>query len=453
MMPEGSLQAMDRDVAHADAAWTRWSSRLSSEAAEVVDEDPLAPWRHVAGARAYESLCAPAPSAADEPWRSALARWVYELTQRRVSREPLVAWALAADDRAAHLYLDRPSSISYKQAWKRAVIENERKVVAACLDAAAERGAAVAPFARAVAERRVEVARRLGLAHPYALATSLPHQALRALALQMLDATADLASDSMRRHKRSSSAPDAVDALIAVRVPDAREGWPPRLTVRWLEGLFGALGKGLSLRVAVPSAVGASSFARALGAFGQAFRVAGSSRSLPFALAHDPFPVDAHRFGLVFAAIPASLAFQRRCLGNVTRIARSQARSLAEGALFAVRAIAVRALLVDEMEPAGRDLFEHLTAGLFGGPLAQGLRGAWPRAAFDEWTRLLALVTAAPLAEELVERFDEDWFMNPRAVPYLRARASAPARDPADAEAPPTTAVRHLAARLEQALG
>jgi hypothetical protein len=453
MTPERSLQAMDRDVGRADAAWASWSVRLGTKATDAQDEDPLAPWRHVAGARAYESLSALAPSAADEPWRSGLARWVYELTQRRVSQDLRVGWMVAADDPSAHLHVDRPSSISYRQAWKRAVTENEPKVVAACLDAAAERGDALRSFARREAERRVEVASRLGLAHPYALATTMPHKALRGLALEILEATADLASDSRRRNKRGSSAPDAVDALIAAKVPDAREGWPPRLTVRWLEELFGELGKGLPLRVAVPSAVGASSFARALGAFGQAFRGAGPSPSLPFVLARDPFPVDAHRFGLVFAALPASEAFQRRCLGNVTRVAQSQARLLAEGVLFAVRAIAVRAVLVDEMEPAAPDFFEHVTASLFGAPLPRGLAGAWPRAAFDEWTRVLALVTAAPLAEELVDRFDEDWFLNPRAVPYLRARASAPARDPADMEAPPKAAVRHLAARLEQALG
>ncbi len=449
---EPTLAGFDRDAAGADAAWTRWCGRLKTEPGSAKNEEPLGQWRHVAGRNAYDEVGRLAPTLADAPWREALRRWTFELTLRRTSQDLRVSWALAAAEPAARLHIDRPRPISYAEAWDELLGETEPERIAAFLDAAAQRGPTLAAFAREMAQRRVEVAARLELAHPFALATSMTNEALRSAALSVLKVTADLAS-SLGREARRSGSPNAVPGLLGAKVLDAPEGWPSRLTKRWLEEMFGDLARGLALKVAVPRALGAASFARALGGFGYALRVAGVSRSLPFALAVDPYFVDAHRYALVFAALPASPAFQRRTLHNVARIAQAQARRLAAAALFETRSIAVRALLSDEMQSPRVDAFEELSASLFGGPLPAGLVGAWPRARGDEWVRLLALLTAAPLAEELVDRFDDDWFINPRVVTYLRARASAPARDALDLEPPPATAAAHLGARFEQALG
>ena len=449
------MAGFDRDAARADQAWSRWHAALRKAPVDVKGQEPLAAWRHVAGRNAYEAVRELAPMAADVAWQEALLRWILELTQRRTSCELLTSWALAAEEAVAHLNIDRPRVISYRQAWRELVAERERAKVVALLDAAAERGPELAALAHAQSQRRVEVARRTGLTHPLSLATSMTHSALRAAALDVLRRTDDLAG-SLRREARRREANDAHDAtlgLMAAIVADAPEGWPSSLTKRWLEDLFGDLARGLTLDVSLPPALGAASFARALGAFGYSLRVAGVSRSLPFALAQDPYPVDAHRFALVFAALVASPTFQRRALHNVARVAQGQARRLAAGALFEARAIAVRALLTDDMEQATPDVFEELSGSLFGGPLPARLRGAWPRARGDEWVRLLALLTAGPLAQELVERFDVDWFANPRAATYLRARASAPARDLTDLEPVPTTGVGQLGARFEEALG
>jgi hypothetical protein len=182
--------------------------------------------------------------------------------------------------------------------------------------------------------------------------------------------------------------------------------------------------------VPIPTALGGASFARALAAFGYALRVAGASPSLPFALARDPQFVDAHRFAAIFGALPASDAFQRRVLGNGARIAAGQARVLARTALLEARFVAMRFLLV-RAQGGARDRFEELTARVFGAPMPRELAAAWPRARDDEGARLVALLTAAPEARALVERFDADWFANPRAVLHLRARASAPAYEAA----------------------
>jgi hypothetical protein len=192
--------------------------------------------------------------------------------------------------------------------------------------------------------------------------------------------------------------------------------------------------------------LGASTFARACGAFGAAFRASSGSPSLPFALARDPWFVPAHRFGAVFGALPASRAFQRRALGNVARIAEGQARVVARSLLLAARLDAVRLLA-----PIARDRFEELTARVFGAPLPSPLAGAWPRRRDDESARFVGLVTAVDLHRELVDRFDDDWFANPRAVLHLRAVGSGPAFEALPEDLAP--AVGRLARAFEEAIG
>src|SRR5262249_52423091 len=94
-------------------------------------------------------------------------------------------------------------------------------------------------------------------------------------------------------------------------------------------------------------------------------------------------------------------------------------RVLTKTLLFEARLSACRVLFApDRADELAHDLF---------GDQAVVLSGAWPRARDDEPSRARALATALDLARELVERFDEDWFANPRAVTFVRARASAPA--------------------------
>ena len=50
-------------------------------------------------------------------------------------------------------------------------------------------------------------------------------------------------------------------------------------------------------------------------------------------------------------------------------------------------------------------------------------------------TRMQALLRAAPLAEALRERFDEDWWRNPRAGPWLTTTVLAPSAVPAPGDA------------------
>jgi hypothetical protein len=457
MQFETTLAGYDRDVARADAAWVRWQSSLLRDPELAKGEAPLGPWQHVAGKSAYETVRQLATSPVDEPWKQGLLRWVLVLTQRRVEVESDLAWAQAIRERSAHVMLERAREVSWVESWHGLVASRERASAEAFLAALAERGPALRSLMRERAERRVEVAHRLGLPHAYALATTMPLDTLRSAALTVLARTEDLARATLREVVPRGRAPHPLDGLELALVRDAPEGWPARLTPRWLADRFPRLSKGLSLHLQVPAAVGASSFVRALGCFGKALRRAGPEQVLPFALARDPYSVDVERFGFFFASLAASPVFQKRALKNVSRVAVAQARTIARGLLIDVRSIAVRALLADDRAAGRADAFDELTSRLFGGPLPKGLEGVWPPthdANDDGWTRLLALLTVAPFVTDTIEHFDVDWFDNPRANEYLRARASGPARDTPDGaplDARPAADV--LAAWFERALG
>jgi hypothetical protein len=439
------LASFDRDVARAFSAWRAWRRDLARDPPKYRDDEPLERWRHVAGQSLYVQLGELSPSAADVPHRDALRRWVYALTQARIAHPLDAEMAVAEHEKSAHATIPVAHLASFHEAW-RGILEGatafERR---AWLDTACMRGPAIASIARRRSERREEAAHRMGLADEDALFV-VPRGALVTAALALLTRTHDLAQQILREARKRGSydedPPLAVDALAIGVARDAPEGWPARLTWPWLDATFGLFTQGLRLEaVHVLAPIGASTFARACASFGASLRVAGASPVLPFALARDPQFTAMHRFACVFGALPASSAFQRRVLGNGARVASNQARILAGSALLYARLEAGRYLA---SRAPGTIPFEDLTARLFGAPLPRALAGAWPRVDDDAPARLLGLLTAPSLASDLVERFDEDWFANPRAALQLRAIASGPAVEdtPADLAASVTLLTR-----------
>jgi hypothetical protein len=197
------------------------------------------------------------------------------------------------------------------------------------------------------------------------------------------------------------------------------------------------------------AALGGASFLRAAAKWGFALRAGGVPRSLPFVLARDPYPTHAHAFAGAFAAAVAAPPFQRRAHGLSTRVAVAQARSLRRSLFIAIRVQSARFILAAR-ENVDATLFEELGARVFGMPLPAALAGAWPEPRVDEPARVLAIVRAHELHGRLVDRFDEDWFANPRAGAWLAQIAAAPAfdADPPDEQAP-----RAIARAFEEALG
>jgi hypothetical protein len=233
---------------------------------------------------------------------------------------------------------------------------------------------------------------------------------------------------------------------------EAGDGWPARLTPRWLAEQFGAGIGGLPLALpALPQTLGAASFARGLALFGHAFRVASAQGTMPFALASDPWFFGAYRFAFVFGGLAVDPEFGVRSLGLGRRIADRQARILARTALLEARVGAARIVLGAE-ESTPRDTFDDVTGRLFGSPVDRRFQGVWPVARADEPARWLALLHAPALRQALREGFDADWFRNPRAWAHLRSLGAGPAFEPVD-EASLEPGGDALVRSFERALG
>jgi hypothetical protein len=274
---------------------------------------------------------------------------------------------------------------------------------------------------------------------------------LRGAARGLLDATEELAL-AFRKESRFEH-DDAASVLWEAGARDAGSGWPARLSTDWLKDVFRGEPRELTLELGpLPRPVGAASFARALTQFGFAVRVVMAPSSEPFALAREPAFVAAHRLGFLFGSLVADPEFHVRALGLSRGAARTQARSLVKTAVTEVRTIAVRVLLGDEAAFAPEDLYLEMTVRLFGSPLDERLRGAWPGPREDEPARLLGVLQTAALRRALRDRFDVDWFHNPRAWAHLRDQANGPAREPVDEPLVRDAAIA-LARELEGAAG
>jgi hypothetical protein len=447
------LTALDKDVGRAHAAVLRSSAALRVEP-EGSHVEPLSPFRHVAGKNAYETMRAHPAGLADAPLREGLLQWIYALTHARVAFETDVAWAREACALRGHVLLETPRETSYREAWRSAVLARDAATRGAWLEAAAELAPKLAPIAREATARREEVQRRFGFERSHEPTGELPEARLREGAQALLAKTAELRSWLRRESPEPRDVPTPHDALAQWieegLARDAADGWPARLSQRWLAETLPELSRGVHERPRLPAVAGAASFARALYAFGRAMREGGKN-ALPFAVAKAPLWADPHRFGFVVGGLAAQRVFHRTLLGLGARAANRQARSLAKTALLEAAWVAARWLLT--RGGARRYEWEEVTHDVFGGPVDARFAGAWPERRGNEGPRLEALLTAQPLSTSLVSRFDSDWFKNPRAGEWVRARAGGPARLPAEGEEDPTSLASSLARFFEEALG
>lgn len=384
--------------------------------------DPFGDQRHVATQTTYRELASATTPEHEQLVHEALLRWVHELLQRRVGAELASdeEEALAkVDDRFAH---DPPRTFSEA---KRALVFAANPVLAV---SALERLAALASPVAAVRKeqraRRFEASRRLGLAHPFALAGDVDQRTKLAKAL--LDATEGIAEDLRRRARLSvDGRSSAALALHHALARSANDGWPAHLGARWLDDAFAALVVRPFEAGSMPAPIGGASFLRAAFGWGHSLRLAGTAKSLPFVLARDPYPRDAYRFGSLLAAAVADPIFQKKRLGITARVAAAQSRTLRESLLYETRLHAMRFLLAvpENVDPGS---FEELSARVFGAPLPPSLRFAWPEPRICELARLDAVLLADTFAKDLVDRFDEDWFLNPKTGAHLAAIAAGP---------------------------
>ena len=444
------LLVLDREVIRGEASLRRWRLDLARDT--EVAEVPFEGVRRVASRSMWTALGELKPSASDAPLRDALRQWVVALTQARIGAPAELARARAAFVQRVRVDGDPPRSVGWAEAWRGVVSAPRVAEAGLSLEAAATTAPEVAAAERAGASRRLEVARRFGFEHPWSALVSCDAPTLRAAARRLLDATDAIAFEVWRPTWRLDG-PGIASTLHRAVGREAGEGWPARVTSRWIEDVFapGAT-RGLVVDTGpLPAALGSTSFARALGAFGRAVRSGGGSR-LPFVLAREPAFVAAHRLGFVFAALTTDPEWHARALGLGQRPSASQARILARSALLEARLHAARVLLGDDAAFALADVFEEIGSRVFGAALDGRLRGAWPVARPDEPARLIALLQSLDTSRALRERFDVDWFRNPRAWDHLRAVAAGPAREVLDPALLEGQAVA-LGRAFEEALG
>ncbi|WP_434044849.1 MULTISPECIES: hypothetical protein [Sorangium] len=454
------LIRLDKDVARAARAWraalddiTRRgpapaaADQDSATAAEARArlENPLDPFRRVSARTTYLELTGKTPSlgaelgyasapeaAAPDPTGLAapLADWVHALTLERV------VWAdrvrLATAWHAASLLIDvpEPARMSPHEARLRLLADPTDAGRQTFAEVLARGAGAVADAARILVERRLEAARLLDEARLAAVEIPCdpPEAALGA-------------AEALLQRTEPALRPEATwhGALGRAVGRDAASGWPARLSPRWIEELFRAtkLTEGLAIDLGpLPPPLGAASFARALARFGAALSRA-SARG-PFALAHAPADLRRARRAALFGGLVADPVFCARALGLGRGRALDQARATAQSLLLSLRLDAATVSLVGHAGQDGgghvllraardrRDRFEEATARALGAPIPGTLAGVVPALEPDTAVRLAGALLAARDRRDLIERFDEDWFRNPRAAEALRDEDSAP---------------------------
>lgn len=220
--------------------------------------------------------------------------------------------------------------------------------------------------------------------------------------------------------------------LSAAMARDATRGWPAHLGPRWVLSVFAGteLGGGDSIeRADLPPVLGATSFARGLAAFGEAFGEAAGPASVPFALARPAVDLRPMRIGALFALVAGDEVFARRTLGDGQGAARDHARAFARAFCAHGRLAAAAARTRASFFPPRADLDDRFceeTARAWGEPLPPELAGVIPRISEGSSARFAAALLAALDRARMIERFDEDWYKNPRSTEALRALASEP---------------------------
>ncbi len=443
------LVALDRDVARAAKALASWRSGLADRP-DARGDDPFEGLRAVSGKSTWDHLGERSVSASEEPLRVALRRWVLSFVHARIGAVDDVAVAREVSALRGRFDGEGPRLVSWREAWRGVVGAKTPDEARLWLAAAADAAPSLVPIARRRGARRIEVARRMGFAHPWEPAAAVSVSAMRSSASRFLERTDELSRAVWR--ESLGGEPGVAAVLHAAVGREAGEGWPARLTPRWLEESFGDGVRGLRLELpALPPTLGAASFARALTAFGYAVRVASAQGSMPFAIGCDPWFVAAHRLGFVFGGLAADPEFFVRVLGLGRRSADAQARVLARTELLEARISAAR-IVVGGDDAAPRDAFEDVGYRALGSAIDARFHGAWPAARVDEPARWVALLQAPDLRALLRDGFDSDWFRNPRAWGHLRGQGSGPAYEAVE-ESSLETGGDALVRSFESALG
>ncbi len=408
------LPHLDTLAKQASVSWTRWQDLVRVDLDAAKRTDPFTATRLVTGQSLLLDLRAHKASPGETGLLDGLTRWAYALLQARLSI-PFVLEARTLNE-APSLVPAFAESLAWRGLWRAALLEPVPRA-AEYVKTIDGISAAMTGVEKRALEVRMEASRRLGYAHPDE--PLLLDGATADFARAFVTGTVDCAKDIVRLESDAASAAATYARRELCR--DATEGWPARLSGHWFDDVFAGLGGAVRRMPAPrsPAIWGAMSFARSLATLGLALRSHYLLLSkLPFAERAHPRNVEGQTFATTFAFLLLSPAFHHRALGLGRDAARDQARRCAGSLLLASRrALACTAVRAGDW---AADDAAHVT-----------YNGADPsclmRALLSRTPQVWAIAEGIAFTQLMVNRFDEDWFRNPRAHQFLIDRAGAPA--------------------------
>lgn len=426
---------IDAEVTGLLAAWRRGLTQLRRDASGAEEADNPLDSRWLDRDRIAEL------AELDDPLARALVTWLTVLWSASRSWDDRAD--IAAMWRAAHRvdHADAPLSLSaLRDGMFSAATDAERQRHTAAL---LRLSGPLSDRTIAALERRFEDEQKLPDALRFGAVEGVERAQLGSICLRFLERSDELA-ETMRR--------GFVSGLHAALGRDASEGWPAKLTTRWIGDVFEGTGLTHGLRlgpVSLPRLWGATSFARALGGFGMAVLDAGRPAQLPRALHQHPAGSRRQVRYALFASIIAEPTFAQRMLGLSRGRADHQRRGIARAMLASLRVDALRVLALAALHE-GRDRaheqLAEVSARCFDQPLPAPFYGVVPRLRSGDGAAFVGALCAAEQRALLIDAYDEDWFRNPRAIEMLRDEDTRPL--PAD----PTIGEARLSALLDATL-
>jgi hypothetical protein len=354
--------------------------------------------------------------------------------------------ALLREYRVSEHALDRPlaGSFNLRQLLGHALRDRERRPALFAL--LAERGGSL----RDAHARALDSAAQLESSAALRAVLELPCRELEQHAASFLSSTADAYA--------SLSITDLSELIETGLAHGAADGWPRRLELRSLSELLGHASwlDGLRLEPgSMPAPIAPASFMRGFLRLGAAWVDGLTAARVPYALHAEPLGLPRRSYGALFGLLALERAFLTRQLGLGRERARAYARALSASALVFVRQRALE-LVLRSAALRGRAAYEQAFVEqwqrAFGFELEPRFAGVLLRFRLDAGQRFAGPLLAHEMFEQLVQRHDDDWFRNPRAVEELRAQASLPARASCEPERLDTGArelLRRLTALLE----
>lgn len=348
-----------------------------------------------------------------DPFAKALRAWVGHLTLERVTSAESVAYLESRADRLVDDDDPQARPVSVRE-LSRALLDEDRVAHPAARRLPAA-GRLARDAVRRLADRRAEAERLLANGDEAVLG-SLRGGDPSELIEQSFESTRAVFESIAGERTWLETVRRSVAA-------DAAEGWPAKLTARWLFELFGRgeLFKGVRMNVGrLPEPLGAASFARALAKVGRAWAFEDRPVSTPFCLVRAPSDPLVARRSALFASLVLEPRFHERKLGLGRDRSRAQARTVGLSAVIWLRLAALQARAWWLLRSGDASDFDEASERALGRGMSRAWLGVVPELRPDAGGALRSMLDAISEREGLRDRFDEDWFDNPRAHEALR---------------------------------